>query len=163
MDVSELSESNHLFMSFLMFIGASPSSAGGGIRTTTFALAVIFIITYARGGSSIRIFRREVHEEDLMKAVTVTLMAIFMVFISVLFITTYEPFTITQILFEVTSAFGTVGLSMGITSELSTITKIILMTLMFIGRVGILTFLFMFKKTKRSGDYHYPKERISIG
>lgn len=163
MDVSELSESNHLFMSFLMFIGASPSSAGGGIRTTTFALAVIFIITYSRGGSSIRIFRREVHEEDLMKAVTVTLMAIFMVFISVLFITTYEPFTITQILFEVTSAFGTVGLSMGITSELSTITKIILMTLMFIGRVGILTFLFMFKKTKRSGDYHYPKERISIG
>ncbi|MBC5635794.1 TrkH family potassium uptake protein [Ornithinibacillus sp. BX22] len=163
MDVSELSESNHLFMSFLMFIGASPSSAGGGIRTTTFALAVIFIITYARGGSSIRIFRREIHEEDLMKAVTVTLMAIFMVFISVLFITTYEPFTITQILFEVTSAFGTVGLSMGITSELSTTTKIILMTLMFIGRVGILTFLFMFKKTKRSGDYHYPKERISIG
>ncbi|WP_047982971.1 TrkH family potassium uptake protein [Ornithinibacillus californiensis] len=163
MDVSELSESNHLWMSFLMFIGASPSSAGGGIRTTTFALAVIFIITYARGGSSIRIFRREVHEEDLLKAVTVTLMAIFMVFVSVLFITTYEPFSITEIMFEVTSAFGTVGLSLGITSELSTITKIILMLLMFIGRVGIITFLFMFKKTKKTGQYHYPKERISIG
>jgi Trk-type K+ transport system membrane component len=163
MDVNELSESNHLWMSFLMFIGASPSSAGGGIRTTTFALAVIFIITYARGGSSIRIFRREVHEEDLMKAVTVTLMAIFMVFISVLFITTYEPFSITEIMFEVTSAFGTVGLSLGITGELSTVTKIILMLLMFIGRVGIITFLFMFKKTKKTGDYHYPKERISIG
>ncbi|WP_042145150.1 TrkH family potassium uptake protein [Paucisalibacillus sp. EB02] len=163
MDVSLLTESNHLWMSFLMFIGASPSSAGGGIRTTTFALAVIFIITYARGGSSIRIFRREVHEEDLMKAVTVTLMAMLMVFVSVLFITTYEPFSITEIMFEVTSAFGTVGLSLGITAELSTFTKIILMILMFIGRVGIITFLFMFKKTKRTGDYHYPKERISIG
>lgn len=163
MDVSELSESNHLWMSFLMFIGASPSSAGGGIRTTTFALAVIFIITYARGGSGIRIFRREVHEEDLMKAVTVTLMAILMVFMSILIISTYEPFTITQIMFEVTSAFGTVGLSLGITSELSTMTKILLMILMFIGRVGIITFLFMFKKTRKSGDYHYPKERISIG
>ncbi|WP_036687843.1 TrkH family potassium uptake protein [Paucisalibacillus globulus] len=163
MDVSLLTESNHLWLSFLMFIGASPSSAGGGIRTTTFALAVIFIITYARGGSSIRIFRREVHEEDLMKAVTVTLMAMLMVFISVLFITTYEPFSITEIMFEVTSAFGTVGLSLGITAELSTLTKVILMILMFIGRVGIITFLFMFKKTKKTGDYHYPKERISIG
>src|SRR5690625_1428932 len=67
MDVSQLTEQNHLFMSVLMFIGASPSSAGGGIRTTTFALVIIFIVTYARGGKSIRIFRREVYEEDLLK------------------------------------------------------------------------------------------------
>ncbi|SHG24732.1 TrkH family potassium uptake protein [Ornithinibacillus halophilus] len=163
MDVSLLTEQNHLFMSFLMFIGASPSSAGGGIRTTTFALVVIFIITYARGGHSIRIFRREVYEEDLLKAVTVMLMAILTVFASVLIISSIEPYTITQILFEVTSAFGTVGLSLGITSELTTVSKVILMFLMFIGRVGIITFLFMFKKTKRSGNYHYPKERIIIG
>src|SRR5699024_7857646 len=67
MDVSQLSEPNHLFMSVLMFIGASPSSAGGGIRTTTFALVVIFIITYARGKGNIRLFNREVYEEDLLK------------------------------------------------------------------------------------------------
>ncbi|NAP01135.1 TrkH family potassium uptake protein, partial [Halomonas sp. MG34] len=82
MDVTQLTESNHLFMSLLMFIGASPSSAGGGIRTTTFALVVIFIITYARGGSSIRIFKREVYDEDLIKAVAVALMAIVIVFLS---------------------------------------------------------------------------------
>ncbi len=163
MDVSLLSEQNQLFMSFLMFIGASPSSAGGGIRTTTFALVIIFIITYARGGNSIRLFGREVHDEDLLKAVTVTLMAIFMVFVSVLVISIVEPFTITQLFFDVTSAFGTVGLSLGITSELTTFSKIILMLLMFIGRVGIITFLFMFKNYKRSDNYHYPKERIIIG
>ncbi|HAM81289.1 TrkH family potassium uptake protein [Ornithinibacillus bavariensis] len=163
MDVSQLTESNQLWLSFLMFIGASPSSAGGGIRTTTFALVVIFIVTYARGGSSIRIFRREVHEDDLLKAVTVTLMALIFVFASVLFITTIEPFSITKILFEVTSAFGTVGLSLGITGDLTTVSKVILMFLMFVGRVGIITFLFMFKKTKKTGSYHYPKERISIG
>src|SRR5699024_2812234 len=73
MDVSLSSDTNQLFMSVLMFIGASPSSAGGGIRTTTFALVVIFIITYARGGKSIRLFRREVYDEDFLKAVTVTL------------------------------------------------------------------------------------------
>jgi Trk-type K+ transport system membrane component len=163
MDITQLTEQNHLFMSFLMFIGASPSSAGGGIRTTTFALVVIFIITYARGGESIRIFNREVHEEDLLKAVTVTLMAIIMVACSVLVISAMEPFSLTQILFEVTSAFGTVGLSLGITSDISTASKIILMLLMFIGRVGIITFLFMFKNSKKSGKYHYPKEKIIIG
>lgn len=163
MDVSQLTESNHLFMSLLMFIGASPSSAGGGIRTTTFALVVIFIITYARGGQSIRIFKREIHDEDLLKAVTVTLMAIGLVFISGVVITIIEPFTVTEIFFDVTSAFGTVGLSLGITSELTTFSKIILMVLMFIGRIGILTFLFTFKSNKKVGNYHYPKERIIIG
>lgn len=163
MDVSQLTEQNHLFMSLLMFIGASPSSAGGGIRTTTFALAVIFLITYSRGGDSIRIFKREVYEEDLLKAVTVVMMAFILVFSSVLIITIVEPFSLTQILFEVTSAFGTVGLSLGITSEITTFSKIVLMILMFIGRVGIISLLFIFKSNKKSGKYHFPKEKIIIG
>lgn len=163
MDVGLLTEQNHLFMSFLMFIGASPSSAGGGIRTTTFALVVIFLITYARGGNSIRLFKREIYEEDFIKAVTVALMSIMLVFVSLIIILSIEPFSVTEILFETTSAFGTVGLSLGITSQLTTLSKVILMILMFIGRVGIITFLFMFKKNKKSGKYHYPKERIIIG
>ncbi|MBY7143799.1 TrkH family potassium uptake protein [Virgibacillus sp. NKC19-3] len=163
MDVSQLTEQNHLFMSFLMFIGASPSSAGGGIRTTTFALVVIFIITFARGRRSIRIFNREVYEEDLLKAVTVTLLAIILVFISIILISVAEPYSLSQTLFEATSAFGTVGLSSGITSELSAFSKIILMFLMFIGRVGIITILFSFKTNKKSGNYHYPKEKMIIG
>lgn len=163
MDVSLLTETNHLFMSFLMFIGASPSSAGGGIRTTTFALVLIFIITFARGGASIRLFGREVYQEDLLKAVTVTFMAIAFVFSAVLVISIFEPYSMSEILFETTSAFGTVGLSLGITSELSTPSKIILMILMFIGRVGIITFLFMFRNNKSSGKFHYPKEKMIIG
>jgi len=163
LDVSLLTESNQLFMSFLMFVGASPSSAGGGIRTTTFALVIIFLITYARGGESLQIFRREIHNEDLMKAVTVILMAIFAVSLSVLILSIVEPFDLTAILFEVTSAFGTVGLSLGITSEITALSKIVLMVLMFIGRVGVITFLFMFKPDRTIKNYHYPKERIIIG
>jgi len=68
-----------------------------------------------------------------------------------------------KILFEVTSAFGTVGLSLGITSDLTIFSKIILMILMFIGRVGVISFLLMFKNHKKIGKYHYPKERIIIG
>lgn len=163
LDISLLNESNQLFMSFLMFIGGSPSSAGGGIRTTTFALVVIFIFTYARGGNSIRLFRREVYEEDLIKAVTVTLLAVALTFTSTLVISIIEPFDLMKILFEVTSAFGTVGLSLGITSHLTTMSKIILMLLMFIGRVGIISFVLVFQRKKQNGNYHYPKERIIIG
>lgn len=163
LDVSQLSPENHIFMSFLMFIGASPSSAGGGIRTTTFALVVIFIITYARGGRSIRLFNREVYDEDLLKAVTVTLLAVAFVFVSVLTLSAIEPFSINQILFEVASAFGTVGLSLGITEDLTLFSKFVLMFLMFVGRVGIITFLLVFKNKTIAGKYHYPKEKMIIG
>ncbi|HLQ72219.1 MAG TPA: TrkH family potassium uptake protein [Bacillota bacterium] len=163
LDVSQLSPENHIFMSFLMFIGASPSSAGGGIRTTTFALVVIFIITYARGGRSIRLFNREVYDEDLLKAVTVTLLAVAFIFVSVLTLSAIEPFSINQILFEVTSAFGTVGLSLGITSDLTLFSKCVLMFLMFVGRVGIITFLLIFKNNTPKGKYHFPKEKMIIG
>ncbi|MFD1017959.1 TrkH family potassium uptake protein [Thalassobacillus hwangdonensis] len=163
MDINQFTEHTQLFMSSLMFIGASPSSVGGGIRTTTFALVVIFILTYARGKTRIRIFRREIHDDDLIKAVVVTIMAMLSCFTAVIIMMISDPFTLNEIIFEVTSAFGTVGLSLGITPDLSTVGKCVLMMLMFIGRIGILTFLFTFKSDKTSGKYHYPKERVIIG
>ncbi|CDQ19964.1 potassium uptake protein, TrkH family [Halobacillus karajensis] len=164
LDINQFTEQTQLFMSSLMFIGASPSSVGGGIRTTTFALVVIFVLTFARGGQNIRIFRREIHPEDLNKAVVVTMVALFLCFIAVITLSIIEPFTLNEIVFEVCSAFGTVGLSMGITPGLSTFGKIILMLLMFLGRIGLLTFLFSFNKhDKARVNYHYPRERIIIG
>lgn len=163
LDVSQLTDANHLFMALLMFIGASPSSAGGGIRTTTFALVIIFLITYARGGRKVRIFKREVYDEDLTKAVMITIFAVFLVFFSLLFMTVIESFSLKELLFEVTSAFGTVGLSLGITSELTTFSKIVLMVLMFIGRIGLVTFLYSFRDYATASSIAYPKERIIIG
>lgn len=163
LNINQLTEENLFFMAALMFIGASPSSAGGGIRTTTFALVIIFIITFARGGKNIRIFQREVYEEDLIKAVTVTLVSFFILFFATLTISVMEPYSFPTIMFEVMSAFGTVGLSLGITAELSVFSKIILMILMFVGRVGIITFLLLFHKRKAEPNFHYPKERIIIG
>lgn len=163
MDISLLSETNELLMSLLMFIGASPSSAGGGIRTTTFALVIIFIITYARGGKSVNLFNREVYDDDLTKAVTVTLLAIMMFVVGVITISFIEPFPVNAIIFEVASAFGTVGLSQGITSELTVLSKIILMIFMFIGRIGLVTFIFTFRNNVDNGSIRYPKERLIIG
>ncbi|SNZ09150.1 potassium uptake protein, TrkH family [Terribacillus aidingensis] len=163
MDVGQLTEQNELFMSALMFIGASPSSAGGGIRTTTFALVVIALYHFARGNKQINIFRREIHAEDLFKAVNVTIFGILIVFTSAVILASIEPFSLTEVLFEVCSAFGTVGLSLGITSELTDVSKVILMLLMFLGRVGILTFLYSLHRKSSGANYHYPKERIIIG
>ncbi|WP_035512338.1 TrkH family potassium uptake protein [Halalkalibacillus halophilus] len=164
MDVNEFTEQTNLFISAMMFIGASPSSVGGGIRTTTFALVIIFILTYASGRSRVSIFGREIEENDLFKAVVVTLLAMLMFFSVVIMITAIDShLTLTSIIFEVSSAFGTTGLSMGITNELSTFSQLLLIALMLIGRIGILTFLFSFNRGMKTHNYRYPKEKINIG
>lgn len=163
MDVSLFTETTLLILCALMFIGASPSSVGGGIRTTTFALNLLFLFHFARGNKSIKIFKRELHVEDLNKSVVVTMMALLICFSAVVILTRTETFPFIAILFEVCSAFGTTGLSMGITPELSTIGKIIIMILMFIGRIGILTFLYLLGTKEKKDNIHYPKERVIIG
>ncbi|MCI4060382.1 Ktr system potassium uptake protein D, partial [Bacillus cereus] len=79
-DISQLTDPTLLFMSALMFIGASPSSVGGGIRTTTFALNLLALFHFARGNKSVKVFKRELHPADLMKSLVVTMMAILLVF-----------------------------------------------------------------------------------
>ncbi|QHS22069.1 TrkH family potassium uptake protein [Virgibacillus sp. MSP4-1] len=162
-DMNLLTEQTQLVTSLLMFIGASPSSVGGGIRTTTFALVIIFILTFARGKSKVSVFKREIFEEDLYKAVVVVLMAVGLCITAVVLLTIIEDSSLVAIIFEVCSAFGTTGLSMGITAELTNISKVILMVLMFIGRIGILTLLFSFNDVTKKGEFHYPKEKIIIG
>jgi Trk-type K+ transport system membrane component len=163
MNVAEFSTSTLLVLSGLMFIGASPSSVGGGIRTTTFALNLLFLFHFARGNQTIKIFRREIHEQDIIKSLVVTIVATLICFTSVIILSLSESHSLIEIIFEVTSAFGTTGLSLGITSELSTIGKCVIMILMFIGRVGILSFLFMIGGKEKTANYHYPKERVIIG
>ncbi|WP_374056487.1 TrkH family potassium uptake protein [Rossellomorea sp. FM04394] len=163
MNVAEFSTPTLLVLSALMFIGASPSSVGGGIRTTTFALNILFLFHFARGNKTIKIFRREVHEQDIIKSLVVTMVAVLMCFVSVVILTITEDHSLIEIIFEVASAFGTTGLSLGITSDLSSIGKCVIIALMFIGRVGILSFLFMIGGKEKTTNYHYPKERVIIG
>lgn len=163
MDVADFSEPTLLVLSVLMFIGASPSSVGGGIRTTTFAIVMLTIFFYAKGKNSIKVFQREIHHEDILKSFIVFGTALILCFLAVVFLSFSEPFTMIEIVFEVCSAFGTTGLSMGITSQLSTFGKLVITALMFIGRIGILSFLFLIRGNNQKETYHYPKERIIIG
>ena len=163
-DITLFSEATEIFMSVLMFIGASPSSVGGGIRTTTFAIAILFVITYANGRDEIQIFGREIHLIDVFRSFVVIILALFMVLIATLILLITEPHaTMTEIIFEIASAFGTCGMSLGITNDLSTLGKIVIMILMFIGRVGIISFLYTLGGRSKKRKYHYPKERVIIG
>ncbi len=163
MDIGLLSIPTLVMLSGMMFIGASPSSVGGGIRTTTFFVLIATVYTYMRGQKDVKVFGRELVQEDVLKSFMVFFVAIIMVFTAVIFMVWFEDLSIQAILFEVCSAFGTTGLSMGITSELSTPGKLILIIMMVIGRIGIINLLLFLKKDAPSVRYHYPKERIIIG
>lgn len=163
-DITQFSDATNIFMSALMFIGASPSSAGGGIRTTTFAIAILFLINFARGKNTIQIFKREIELIDVFRAFAVIFLAFFIVFAATLALLITEPTaTVVEIIFEITSAFGTCGMSLGITSDLSEIGKFIIMALMFVGRVGLISFLFTIGGKTDPTKFHYPKERVIIG
>lgn len=163
-DITAFSQSTDLFLSVLMFIGSSPSSVGGGIRTTTLAIAILFLIHFANGKEDIQVFGREIHLMDVYRSFAVIIVALFLVLCSMLLLLVTEPHaTMTQLLFEVTSAFGTCGMSLGITSDLSNVGKWTMMVLMFVGRVGLISFLYSLGGRAKKSKFHYPKERVIIG
>ena len=150
-DVTKFSEATDIFISSLMFIGASPSSVGGGIRTTTFAIAVLFLINFARGNQVINVFNRQIKLIDVFRSYAVIILALMMVMTALLILLITEPgVPVVALLFEITSAFGTCGMSLGITSDLSVTGKVIIMLLMFIGRVGLISFLFTLGEKQRN-------------
>ncbi|MGO4888627.1 TrkH family potassium uptake protein [Anaerobacillus sp. MEB173] len=166
MDVSELSVATLLFISGLMIIGASPSSVGGGIRTTTLAVMFLTIRSFALGKTDVKVFGREIHPEDKQKAFIVLSVFLVLLFSATILIAAFENsnnISLLAIIFETSSAFGTCGLSMGITSNLSFPSQAVLMVLMFIGRVGLVAFLFSIRKKETKSFYKYPTERIIIG
>ncbi|KAB7706242.1 TrkH family potassium uptake protein [Bacillus aerolatus] len=164
LDLNEFSVATLLVISTLMFIGASPSSVGGGLRTTTFAIAILSVYFYARGKNTIKIFNREIHPIDVRRSFVVITTGFFIWGGSIIFLSFLEPeLPIVKIIFEVSSAFGTTGSSLGITADLSTPAKVLLITLMFIGRIGLFSLLFIIRGKEIKDSYKFPKERILIG
>ncbi|GAF64148.1 potassium transporter KtrD [Bacillus sp. TS-2] len=162
----DLQPTTLLLMSSLMMIGASPSSVGGGIRTTTLAVIFLTIKSFALGQQEVKAFGRQIHLQDIQKAFIVLSVFLFLLFTSILLIVAFEngkDITLLEIIFEASSAFGTCGLSLGITSELTFASQVVLMVLMYIGRVGLVAFLFSIRKKESKSHYHYPTERIIIG
>src|SRR5690554_3110884 len=152
-----------LFMMFLMWVGASPASTGGGIKTSTFALATLNIFAIARNKKHIEIGTRRIAPEAVNRAFAIMSISLACIGIGILMLLIFNPnFTLLQIAFEAFSAFGTVGLSMGITPDLSESSKYVVILLMFIGRIGLLNLMIGILKSMQKTEYTYPEENILI-
>jgi potassium uptake TrkH family protein len=162
-DMSQLAMPTVLFYLILMWIGASPGSTGGGLKTSTFAVAVLNTLSVAAGKKRVEVFGREIAPDSIQKAFAVIALSFLIIGLGVFLIMIFNPeLALVDVSFEVFSAFSTVGLSLGITGSLSSASKIVLMVIMFIGRVGSLTILVAVIRKVGNQNYAYPKENIII-
>jgi trk system potassium uptake protein TrkH len=162
-DTSLLRPITLFMMSTLMFIGASPGSTGGGIKTTTFFIFVLSIITVLRDQRFNTIFRRRIPFNVVNRAFVILVAAIGFIILGTLLLGYSQSFSFIQLYFETVSAFGTVGLSTGITAQLSDFGKIVIMVLMFVGRIGPLTMVLAVRNLQGARLVTYPEERVMVG
>jgi Trk-type K+ transport system membrane component len=162
-NMGQLSVATVVLTIFLMWIGASPVSTGGGIKTSTFSIAILNALRIARMKSHIEFHQREIHERSVDRAFAIIILSIIILGCSSLIMYLIEPDKgALRVLFECVSAFGTVGLSLGITPFLTDLSKMLLILLMYMGRMGILTLLFALLRRTKTSVYRYPKENIVI-
>ena len=153
-----------LLLMVLMFIGAAPSSTGGGIKTSTFAIVVLDVVRTFRGRADVEIRGRRIPPGLVDRAMVLALVSAGLVIVCIFLLTVLEPgIPIQKLAFEIVSAFGTVGLSTGITAELSPAGKIVIMILMFVGRLGPMTLVWAMGTETAKARYHYPTEGVNIG
>ncbi len=163
LDMSKLYDGTLFLLIILMFIGASPASTGGGIKTSTTAVLMLAIWALIRGRSDAECFGRRIPKDIIYKAFSVMLIAFMLVVVVTMALTITEHFSFISILFEVTSAFGTVGLTTGITPTLSSSGKVWLILNMFAGRVGPVTLALAIAMRSRKAQIQYPDGKIIIG
>lgn len=162
-ELSQMYDSTKFLTIILMFIGGAPASTAGGLKTTTFAIIIISVYCLFKQRSEIEIFGRTIPFKNLNKALVSLVIGFTLIITGTMIILSNSDFDFLTVLYEVTSAYATVGLTLGITTKLNAICKITLIILMFMGRVGSLTVLYSFIKTDSKKKYKYPKEEINIG
>ncbi|KRE53638.1 TrkH family potassium uptake protein [Paenibacillus sp. Soil522] len=162
-DPSMLREVTQFFLILLMFIGAGPGSTGGGIRVTTFAILIGAIVTMIRGRDDVVLFRYRIAKQQIHQAIMFTMIAFSIICGASMLLSITESGSFLSILFEATSAYCTVGMSTGLTSHLSEPGKIIIILLMFVGRIGPVTLAFALNTRSKKELYRYPEGKITIG
>ncbi|AWM13723.1 potassium transporter [Flavobacterium sp. NRK F10] len=163
-DFSQMTVPSLLFVIFLMWIGASPASTGGGIKTSTFALATLNILAIARGKERIQIFGRRISSESTSRAFAILCISLIVIGIAIMALLILEPqgTPLLTVAFECFSAYSTVGLSLNFTPTLSEPSKYVIIAVMFIGRIGMLNLMIGILRQINHQFYQYPKENILI-
>lgn len=162
-DTGALTETSKLLTIILMFIGGCPGSTAGGIKVTTLVVLLLYLKSTLSRADSVNIFGRSIQKEAVLKAASVFTMNLFLSMVATFLICSLQNLDLTAIIFEVVSAISTVGMSTGITSGLTIPGKMIIILLMYIGRVGSLSFAMSFTDKKKLAHVRQPAEPISIG
>lgn len=162
-DQGVLSHSSVLLSLILMFVGASPGSTGGGIKTTTFVIIILSIMSLLTGRQSVSAFKRKISSHKINEAISLIGVSIGFLLLLTFLLMLLNPGSFEKLCFEAVSAFGTVGLSMNFTSSLNNSGKVIIILLMYLGRIGPLTILYAISQRVSKKRIQYLEERISIG
>ncbi|NWG14281.1 MAG: hypothetical protein HXY20_12175 [Acidobacteria bacterium] len=171
-DFGHLTNATLFWVILLMFVGASPGSTGGGIKTTTLGILIAMARSRSRGEQGVSVFRRTVPDETVSKALFILILSFLFVTVATLALAVIEtgdqPYLrsdirLIDVMFEVVSAFGTVGLSTGITPRLSSLGKAVLILVMFVGRVGPLTVAAVAGPRQKAARYRYAEENAMVG
>lgn len=163
MDLTWMSEVGQMLMIILMLTGGSPGSTAGGMKTTTLAVLVSSALSVFRKKEHAHFFKRRIPDNTVRNAATIFLMYVTLFLVGGMIISGIEEIPLITALFETASAIGTVGLSLGITPELGTVSRMILICLMFFGRVGGLTLIFAAMTRTGTNPEKYPQEKITVG
>lgn len=162
-DLSQLSQSGSMLTIILMLIGGCPGSTAGGIKATTIAVMVMSVIGMSRGDTDITVFKRRLNKELIKHAAVICFVYVSVVLAATMTICTIEHASLASVLFETSSAMGTAGLSQGLTAQAGDVSKVILIVLMYGGRIGGLSLLSVFAERKKEAPHKRPAERIMIG
>lgn len=160
---SDMTEGGKFLTIVLMFIGGSPGSTAGGIKTTTAALLVITVVSIIRGREDAEVYGRRIGKELVYRALTIATLGMSIVLIATVLLCITEKVSLDYIIYEVVSAFGTVGLTLGLTPELSSSGKILIALLMYCGRLGPLTVALSLAQKSIPSSIKYPEDKILIG
>lgn len=162
LDIGSMTPGAIVFILLLMFIGAGSASTGSGIKLTTFIVIVLAVWSFLRGKTETVAFKRTIKMQMVIRSLAITMISLLAVFLTIWGLSITEDAPFLMIVFEAFSAFGTVGLSMGLTGDLSVIGKEIIIVLMFIGRIGPLTLAFSLARAEKS-NIRYPDGEVFTG
>ena len=162
-DIAGLTDCSKLLTVILMFIGGSPGSTAGGAKTTTVVVMLLSAVAMIRSTYGTNIFGRRLEEETIKKASTVFMINLTLALTAVMVLLAIQPLNFMDVLLEVFSAIGTVGMSTGVTRELNIWSKLIIILLMYCGRLGSLSFVLIFAKRKAVPHIQCPQEKMLVG
>lgn len=162
-DMTTLSEPGGMLTIVLMFIGGNPGSTAGGVKTTTIAVILLSTVAYLQEDNNVTVFKKRIEDKMVRRACAIAFIYFMMIFAASLVISWIEPLNLREVLFEVVSAVATVGLSMNVTATLSAASKVIVIVLMYAGRIGALTFIMLLSKRNKTAILKRPTGKIMIG